>query len=244
MLVDLGMLIFIGCILEGLVTKVSGLVINAAPTITVGMLITFVAVMRWNLKGLLVVPFMVVANYIGGQFNDIEYLAAIYDWKLALASCIALCVVGLNVIFYKKFGTKRVMLNILAVIGLIAMNYILYNEVLRVLYRTFTSGSPLVIGSIPFDALDYDVETESYVERTFNLCLFVQKAGIYNIISLCITGVGIFLLRSQGVVNNVVDKLIEDREIAKEIQNAEHFSVPDVDEFQSNEKTENQSDKI
>lgn len=238
MLIDLAMLIVIGCILEGFVAKVAGFVLKSSPTMTISFLITFVAIMRWNLKGLVVIPFFVVANYIGGSMNDLPYLAAIYDWKLALASGLSMTVMGINVIFFKKFGTKRVMLNILAVIGLVLLDYILCVGIFKVLYRLLTSGNPFVVDSIPFVGHFYNSTTDELETLTVNLCLYVEQMGVYNVFGLVVAYVGIFVLRSQGVVNNVVDKLVEDREIARQLNEAEHFSVPEVETQNENGLTQ------
>lgn len=238
MLIDLGMLIVLGCFLEGFVTKISGFVLKSSPTMTFSLLITFVAVMRWNLKGLVVIPFFVAANWLGGTLNDLPYFAAVYDWKVALASCIAMCTIGLNVIFFKKYGTKKVMLNILAVIGLIIMDYILYTGAFKILYRIFTSGNPFVVASIPFEGSFYNSDLDEMETLTVNLCLYVEQMGVYNIFSLVVAYIGVFVLRSQGVVNNVVDKLVEDREVARQLNEAEHFSVPEVETQNKNGETQ------
>lgn len=244
MLLDLVMLTVLGCLLEGLATKMSGLVFKAAPSFTFTFLITFIAVMRWNWKGLFIIPLLVGATILGGRYNDLPYLAAIYDWRIYVAGCVALLTLGLNSIFYKKFGTKRVMINIIAVIGLVVLDYALYSIVFKFMYRILCSGNPFVMGSIPFEALHYNADTEEYFTQIDNLCFYVEQTAIYNMFGLVVTFVGIFILRSQGVVNNVVDKLIEDKKAKEEIQNAEKFEIPDALDEEVAENDESKKSSI
>lgn len=236
------MLFVIGGVLEGLATKMSGLIFRIAPSFTFAFLIMFLAVMRWNAWGLLLAPLLPAANLLGGIFNDIPYLAAIYKndgWQMYLSGVIALLVIAVNIIFYKKFGTKKVMLNIYAVIGLLILDYLLYNEVFKMAYRTMTSGNPFFVGKIPFDAMIYDEEIDDLVLTPVNLCRYVEHIGIYNIFGLAVAFVGVFILRSQGVVNNVVDKLIEDKKNAElDRLDAENFTIKALDETDSEQKEE------
>ena len=227
MLVDLIILTIIGVITEFLGTKMSGLVLGAAPTFTFSFLVVFVAVMRWNLWGLLIVPFMAGATLLGGSMNSLPYYAAMYDWRVFIATCVSLAVIGINVIFFKKFGTKRVMLNMFAVIGLVFLNYILCNEIFKMTHRLLCTGNPFVSGDLPFTGRFYDEATNEMVSEVVDLCEYIERVSIYNIFGLVVAYVGIFVLRSQGVVNNVVDKLIEDKRIRDEIMAAEHFEVPE-----------------
>ncbi len=239
MIVDLVMLTIIGCVLEGLATKMSGLVFKACPSFTFSFLIVFIAVVRWHGWGLIIIPLLPIATIVGGQFNDIPYLSAVYGWQIYLSSVIALLPIGLNIIFFKKYGTKKVVLNNFAVIGLLFLGYLLYMLIFNMSYRIMTSGNPIVMGSIPYEAMLYDTEKEEMYSATVNLCYYVERTFIYNLFGLIIAFVGIFILRSQGVVNYVIDKLIDDKKNAElDKLDEENFKVLESDETMEAEVSE------
>ena len=121
MFVDLLLLASIGFILELLVVKFSGLVLYAAPSVTIALLIVFIAVARWNLWGLLICPLLALATLIGGQKIELSYIAAVYDYKMYISILFGYCGLALNVIFFKKFTTNRVIKGA-SFIGLIVLD--------------------------------------------------------------------------------------------------------------------------
>ena len=103
MVIDLLVLTVIGCILEGLVSRFIGFLLDAAPTITFSLLIVFIAVARWKLWGLIPIPFLVMSTILGGHFSEISYYAAFYsfsNWQLILSMTIGLLAIGLNIILF------------------------------------------------------------------------------------------------------------------------------------------------
>ena len=88
MIVDLVMLAVIGFILEFLCVKFSGTVLYAAPSVTIALLIAFIAVTRWNLWGLLICPVLALATLGGGSQIEISYMSAVYDYKLYISMII------------------------------------------------------------------------------------------------------------------------------------------------------------
>lgn len=228
------MLTIIGCLLEGVVTKMSGMVLTAAPTFTFALLIVFVAVARWNLWGLLVIPFLAAANIIGGRLNDLNYLAAMYDWNVSLRSCIGvyvssclgLATVGLNVIVFKKYGTKKTMHQTGWMLLIVAVDYLAYSLIQFLAYRLITSGGLLHRGVLMYNFQIMNTETSLVEMIEMNLCRFGESGILFNLLGLVISVAGLFILRSQGVVNNVVDKLIEDKKNAEQIRlDEEKFTV-------------------
>lgn len=211
--VDLFLLAAIGCVLEGVVTALSGFVFNGTPTFTFSLLIIYLAVVRWNLWGLLLAPILALATIIGGGLGIIDRYAAVYDWRVYISSTLGLITVGLNVIFFKRFGTRKVinttgMMTVMAII-----NYLTYSLVSFVAYRLMCSGTLANSGMIEFV---YNVYDEGNVSQmSVNLCAYVESAFVYNLFGLAVTIIGLFVLRSQGVVNNVVDKLVEDKRNAE-----------------------------
>ena len=207
------------------------MVLSAAPTFTFSLLIMYVAVARWNLWGVLLAPVLAAANYLGGRYNDILYLGATYDWKLYLSTAIGLMSVGLNVIFFKKFKTKKVVNQTWAAIGLILLDYVVFCLLQFVSYRLLTSGSLMKRGYVEYVYTLYNQEDGGTKTQIMNLCYYGELSSIYNTFGLAVAIIGVMVLRSQGVINNVVDKLIEDKEIAEQNRIDEQtFSIEEVEE--------------
>ena len=220
MIQDLALLAIIGAILEGLVQRFASTVLSGTPTIAFALFITFLAVARWNLWGLLVIPFMAAGTWIGGMFGEIEYCADAYDWRVFISEAVGLMAVGINVIMFRGHRTKKTISSPLKVALLIIVDYLLYCLIQLVVYRLLTSGNILKTGNISgtytvFErSLGEDIEDGAYVEKVINVCNFVEQGFTYNLFGLVIAFVGVFILRSQGVVNNAVDKIIDDKQLA------------------------------
>ena len=61
---------------------------------------------------------------------------------------------------------------------------------------------------------------------------------IYNLFGLAVSVIGALILRSQGVVNNVVDKLIEDKQNAEMLKkDAEEFKVDSLEAKEAEEES-------
>lgn len=210
MAIDLLMLGVIGCILEALCTKMVGFVMDAVPTATISLFILFIAVARWNLWGLLIAPLLALSTIIGGRFNSMEYRAAAYGIEMYFSIVIAMMVVALDVIFYKKGGTKKTILTTWKMVLIILMNYVLFSVVQIISYDLITSGHPFMrpVDRIPVDTA---ISETGYIDRHF----YVTVNYIYNLFGLALTYVGAVVLRSQGVINNVRDKLIDDKKQAE-----------------------------
>ncbi len=238
MLIDLAMITVIGCILEGAVTYMSGLVLNAAATISISLLIVLLALARWNQWGLVTVPFLAAATIIGGRLSPVPYFAAAYEWRAYLSIVIGLLFTGLSVIVFKIKGTKILKDNYMVGLYVVA-NYIIYNLVQWLTYwaicNIFTSpeGWNMVTYASYLGNTDGEVVTA-------NVANFMMNGFIYNLFGLLIALVGAFVLKAQGAFGNVVDKLLEDKRLAEEIRkNDEEFSIPDLDE---DEEKENESE--
>ena len=211
--IDLILLAVIGCLLEGFATSFSSLVFNGTPTFTFSLLIIYLAVVRWNLWGLLLAPILAVATIVGGKLGIIEQYAAVYDWRVYISSMLGLLTVGLNVIFFKKYTTKKVINTTGMMIVLVMVNYLTYSIVSFFTYRLMCSGTLTHSGYIEFFYNVY--EEEKIIQKSVNLCAYVESAFVYNLFGLAVAVIGLFVLRSQGVVNNVIDKLVEDKKNAE-----------------------------
>ena len=221
MIQDLALLAIIGAILEGLVQRFASTVLSGTPTIAFALFITFLAVVRWKLWGLLVIPFMAAGTWIGGMLGEIKYYADAYDWHVFISECVGLLTVGLNVIVFRGHRTKEFISSPIKVAILIVVNYVLYCSVQFIVYRLLTSGSVFETGNISDyyqvvqRELGQAIEDTEAEEKLINVCKFVEQGFIYNLFGLLVALVGVFVLRSQGIVNNAVDKIIDDKRLAE-----------------------------
>jgi hypothetical protein len=229
MLIDLAMLTVIGCVLEGLVTYMSGLVLNSATTISISLLIVLLALARWNQWGLVTIPFLAAATIIGGRLSPLVYFSRAYEWRAYLSIVIGLLFTGLSVVFLKKKGTKIFKENYVLVLFII-VNYIIYNlaqlVAYEVLYNLFKSpeGWNLVTYTSYLDSTEGTIVTS-------NVAKYMTNGFIYNLFGLIIAIIGSIILRSQEAFGNVPAKLLEDKRLAEEIRkNDDEFSIPDIDE--------------
>lgn len=187
-----------------------GFVLDAAPTATISLLILLIAVARWNLWGLLLAPILALSTIIGGKFNSMDFMAAAYGWQAYISIAIGLLVVGLDVIIYKKYGTKATVHKTWRLLLIILLNYLLYCTIQFIIYRLLTSGNPFVM-----NAEKYAVDI-SYNENGFVYIHYYMENGfVYNLFGLAATVIGAIIVRSQGVINNVQDKLIDDKKQAE-----------------------------
>ena len=224
MFFDLLILTVIGCIIEFIVTKACGAALTAAPTTVISMLIVVVALARWNGWGVLVIPFLCLANMYGGRLMNISYLAAAYDWKLYLSSVIGLTALSYNLILFKKYTAKKLFNMNLSAIIFILTSYVVYCSIQFLSYRLICSGTLTHSGLNIFDYTNKDG-----VLKTVNLCTLGEGGFAFNLIGLIIFVVGILILRSQGVVCNVKNKLIDDKKNAELNRiNTENFTVEEA----------------
>ena len=234
MFYDLATITLIGCVLEALVTMMSGYVFISAPSITFGLLLITMAVVRWHFWGLTTIPFIALANCIGGHFNRFSYFAAMYDWRMGLSIGVGLLVFIIDIIIFKKLGTKKTLNNLWLFISMLVINYILFNLVQVGFYNLITSGNPLKVGEILYS---YNIQTTNDLGETIistkkdNLCVYAQNSFTYNLIGLRIMIVGGVILKYQGVLTNAYEKLVDDKK-KEELDriDAETFSISETDE--------------
>jgi hypothetical protein len=113
--------------------------------------------------------------------------------------------------------------------GIMIADYLVFNILLIFVYRLLSSGNPFKMGEILLTYTDYTGETPK--EAVKNLCYYIDGSFIYNLFGLGVLVVGGFILRSQGAMNNAIQKLVDDRKMAEENRvSDETFSIPDVDE--------------
>ncbi len=241
MVIDLLILSIVGAILDGVVTSMSGLVLNAVPTATISLLIMFMCVTRWNLYGLLAAPILALGTLIGGHFSPVVYFSATYDWRVYISIVVAMMTFGLNVIVFKKITRKNAISNNWIFAIMMIIDYLIFNILLIFVYRLLSSGNPFQMGEILLTYTDYTGETPK--EAVKNLCYYIDGSFIYNLFGLAVMIVGGFVVRSQGAMNNAIQKLVDDKKMAEENRiSDETFSIPEEDE-EPKEKSE-ESDSL
>ena len=223
MMQDLILLTILGVVLEALTQKYVPVVLGGAPTITFALFIAFVAVTRWGLWGLIIVPILALSTWLGGSWCDLKYVAHAYDWRIFLSESVGLLTLSINVLFYRNHKTKRVINTTWKLLLIMALDYVLYCAVQLVVYRLLTSGNPLKVGELgeyieqmtsgSFDANGNWVETTNY-NVFINYCLNTERGFAYNLFGLAVLIVGVLIFRSQGIINNAVDKIVDDKKMA------------------------------
>ena len=238
MFFDLIILAIIGCLLEGLGSKCCGDIFTAAPTITLSFLILFIAIARWNQWGLIIIPFLALANKIGGEKIGFSFIAAVYDWKLYLSTVIGMLTMGFNVIIFKKCSSKKISSDMAHLFLLLAFDYLLYVTVQWASYRLLTSGNLLEGGVKIFEYYKYGDDGSAELIKT-NLCGFGENGFVFNIFGFIVAVIGCLVLRSQAVISNVREKLIDDKRNAElDRINTENFTInEDVSDEKSSEKS-------
>lgn len=200
------------------------------PTITISFLITIIAIIRWNLWGLIIVPLLALATTLGGSFADYGQFRAFYQFGSAYNNCglaifistiCGLLTIGLDVILFKKMGTKKVVKNPFILVGMVLVNYAIFNFIQFIVYRLITAGG---------DLFNQAQVIYSGTEGDFNLAIWAENGFIRNLLALAIAVVGILVLRSQGVATNVRDKLIDDKINAELDAKDRNFRIEEVEE--------------
>ena len=239
---DLIMLTFIGGLLEVFTTKFATVVFNGTPFMCISLLIVFIAVARWNLWGLLTIPLLALTTMLGGKWSEANYLAMVYDWRMYLSTVLSLCMVGVNVIFFKKSTTKYVASQPLYMILLMLLDYALVCVVQILLYRLFCAGTLAHSGYIEFSYTKVNENGVSEVIKE-NLCRYGEGTLVYNLFGLVVLFVGGFILRSQGIICNVKQRFIDDK-INADLDRADRkFTISEAEEEASGEAESQDEDK-
>lgn len=172
-----------------------------APYPVVGLLLTFVAVTRWGVEGLIIVPFSVFGNFISGKFMIPQKILRDSYNLLWIVGILYISSVVSALLLYKKKGWKH-----------------------------FTSSSSSLLG------LDAIIIGTALVLTTLGMVLFNLFAGtklnfagvgqllystlLYGSIGYAVLILGSLVLRSQGVLVNVKEKMITER---NEVKNEEKY---------------------
>jgi hypothetical protein len=206
MLIDLTILGLVGAIIEG-VGAYSCFYSFAGhtPTTVVSLLTLFLAITRWNWCGLIIAPVLVFGNFIGAlsiDSGDWEQYKMIFNFHYYLSNLLAISTMSFIVILFKRNGTNNVIKSTGLLVGVNIGVFILY-EVVR-------NASYWIIGG-------------RYLE--------IFNAGVFDLLALVILIVGCLIIRLQGSLSNVKDKILEANKERQERQK-EHlitFEITDDD---------------
>ncbi len=224
MLFDLATILVVSFILELICVKFGTTVFYGTPFICISFFAVFLAVVRWNLWGLIIIPFIAIATIIGGRWSELPYLAAVYDYRIYISIILGLSTIGLNVILFRFVGTDKVLVSWLRILGLIVLDYLLFSLVQVVVYRLLTSHT-LAKNAVEI----YEVVKKNGDVVEYNLCKYGEGGFIYDLFGLVVTIVGTLVLRSQGVVCNAKQRSIEDRKNAElDRLDRENFTIEEV----------------
>ncbi len=209
---DLTILTIIGFVIEIFLIKFGASVFIGAPFMGITLLIVFLSVARWNLWGLITAPIMAGAVWIGGIMVDIPYLKAVYDWRVYVSLIVGLMCVGLNVILFKRFGTKKVFKDSWITVLVVFITYIIVCGVQTVIYSliTYPDAGNMI----------YNFKGENY-----NLRYYGAMGIVYNLLGLVIAVVGSLIFRSQGVLCNAKQKLLDDKKNAELDREFDKFKI-------------------
>lgn len=237
MIIDLIMLSLIGFVLEMLLIRfLPGLVLPGTAFVFTSLLILFMSVTRWNLWGLIIIPIICLAPMIGGMWIDAQRLRDIYsfqyDWQLYVSMVIGYLSLGINVLFFKK-DTRKIISSPFKMFGLVVLDYILFSIIQFIAYRLLTSNGDLLHRGQLLNSLGED-----------KICEYIEGGILYNLFGLTIAVVGLIILRSQGAVCNVKQKLIDDKKNAELDRIDLNFRIEEmqVDENQQNSTDEKSED--
>jgi len=218
---DLLTITIVGFILEVLCVKFGSTVFYGTPFICISFLMVFIAVVRWNLYGLIIAPILVLATIVGGRWSELPYLAAVYDYRIYISVLIGLLSIGLNVIIFKKYGTAKITVSWYKIVIMIIINYLIFSLIQVVVYRLLSAHTLMHNGKIMYEYINKDDEIKVY-----NLCRYGESGFVYDLFGLIVGIVGTLILRSQGVVCNALQKSIEDRKNAElDRLDRENFSI-------------------
>ena len=203
MMIDLITISIVGFIIEALGIYVFNKMIYA--TVMSGsfsLLIMLLATTRWGAKGLVVAPVLALGTIISGRFFiENPDLRSNYGWELYIASTISLLSLAINCLWFKK------------------KNY-------RVTYRYASNIFILVLIDIVISLVTLSIVYLIF-KQTFQLFGFL----IWNSLGYVVLCVGAFALKGMGVMVNVKQNIIYNKELAEDEMTS--FSFDDEEEENS-----------
>lgn len=183
MLIDLLITGIIGTIVEFLGVFVFNKMIYATIIpFAVSLLVMMISTRRWGSYGLILVPFLALSTVMSGKIiNPNDSLKVFYDWKLYISLVVSLSTFSLNYCWF-DFKKKREMKETMgSLVGLACIDIVLSTLLLVLVYYLLTGNM---------------------------LILAFPVWGLYGYAMLIL---GTCILYTQGVLVNVKEKFIEEK---------------------------------
>ena len=239
---DLILLTVLSVAIEFALSKFCYLVIGViTPASYITLLVAFIAVTRWGFYGLITVPFLVLGTVLGGMaVSETPFVSEVYkfssNWQYYVSIVLGFSAFVVNALIYKLKGTGKVISNTLLMILILIIDYVLFNVIQFISYRLLTSHNLIEGASTIFQYVNGNGDTVS-----ININSYAEKGFIYNLIGFAVLFVGFIIFRTQGVVCNVKDRLIDEAR-NRELDRIDRETFG-VQEDENQEETEKEVDE-
>lgn len=189
MFIDLLMTGIIGVAVEFLGVFVFNKMIPATIIpFAISLLIMMISTTRWGSRGLILVPFLALSTVLSGKLiNPTEALRTCYDWKLYVSLIVSLSTFSLNFCWFDFRKKRNIKESMGSMVGLAILDIVIATIMLVSVYYILT-GNPSYILAFPV-------------------------WGFYGYAMLVI---GTCILFTQGVLVNVKQKLLDEKNLMLE----------------------------
>lgn len=197
-ILDLTILVVLTFIIEMVATYcVNGFFHGIRPFPVIGMLMTLIAIARWGVWGIIIIPVSVLANFFTGRFLiGVPSYRETYDIVSTVFSFISTSSILISFLWFKKYGRKKVFKD----------HYMLYTLIATAI------GINLLL-SVLFSSINYFYQDISNIASDIGsriIGMILYNSGSY-IVLLIFTP----LLAKQDVLADVKTTLIEKKKEAK-----------------------------
>lgn len=201
MLIDLVLTGIIGVAVEFLGVYVFNRMIYATIIpYAISLLIMMIATTRWGSLGITLVPFLALATVLSGRLiNPQEALKACYDWRLYISLLFSLSTFSLNYCWFDYRGKRKIKNTMGSMVALSCIDILLSTTILVLMYYILTSN------------------------------LYILAFPVWSIFGYAVLILGTCILFSQGVLVNVKEKFLEQKEEMLEEEDF-HMCLDDEEE--------------
>ncbi len=197
MIIDLSILAFFGIVVEMLALYLTGIfLVSAIPTFCISILMIIIAITRWGYKGLIFCPIFAIAVFLSGKFLlRDESIHFYYNIEMFIALFLGMFGCSITLLWYKKYNVKETFESIGKIILLTLLNITVVLIIQEVVFLISGQGTRIV------------------------------ASLIYDAFGIVLTIIGMWILKSQGVMINVKEKMLKDKkEQEEELEFEKKFS--------------------
>ena len=183
MLIDLLITGIIGIVVEFLGVYVFNKMIYATIIpYAVSLLVMMISTTRWGSWGLILVPFLALSTVLSGRLiNPTEALKSFYDWKLFISLFVSLSTFSLNYCWFDFKKKRKIQETMGSMAGLACLDIVVATLMLVLVYYILTGN------------------------------MFILAFPVWGLYGYAMLILGTCILFTQGVLVNVKDKIIEDK---------------------------------